>query len=225
MKRLQYEDRQGKKRFWESAERSTRRGEVDAVAVYARCVSSKCDEEQIVLVSQFRPPVDNTVLELPAGLVDEGETASEAALRELREETGLVGQAVSESETIYSDPGMSNCNMKVVEVLVDMDRNQDPKQNLEDGEDIVVHMVGTNNLQESLQRLSEKEGHVIDARLWAIAFGYTTYGKTAGAREAVSFKEFLQSQTLDKQMLYFTSAVFLTSAVVTAGLVKAFSSR
>jgi hypothetical protein len=80
-------------------------------------------------------------------------------------------------------------------------------------------MVSATNLQESIQRLGAKEGHVIDARLWAIAFGYSTCGKTT-----TTLNNFLP-QNFDRQMLYFTSAVFLTSAVVTAGLVKAFSTR
>ena len=42
---------------------------------------------------QFRPPIDKLVIEVPAGLVDEGETVEESAVRELREETGYVGVA------------------------------------------------------------------------------------------------------------------------------------
>jgi len=43
---------------------------------------------KIVLVTQFRPPCDGNVIELAAGLIDAGETATEAAVRELKEETG-----------------------------------------------------------------------------------------------------------------------------------------
>lgn len=51
---------------------------------------------ELLLEKQFRPPAGKLVVEFPAGLVDEGETVEEAALRELREETGYVGEVISE---------------------------------------------------------------------------------------------------------------------------------
>lgn len=45
-------------------------------------------KHQIVFVRQFRPAVNQFVVELPAGVIDPGENPKEAAMRELYEETG-----------------------------------------------------------------------------------------------------------------------------------------
>ncbi len=49
----------------------------------------KDDPSKILLVRQYRYPVNNYVYELPAGLIDKGETAWQAAVREIKEETGM----------------------------------------------------------------------------------------------------------------------------------------
>ena len=83
----------GKQRTWESAERSTRPKEspIDGVGIVA--VLQKSSGPELLLQKQFRPPINKVVIEVPAGLVDEGEQAEESAVRELREETGYVGIA------------------------------------------------------------------------------------------------------------------------------------
>lgn len=50
----------------------------------------KEDAEKIVLIKQYRYPINRWIYELPAGLIDEGETAEQAAVREMKEETGLI---------------------------------------------------------------------------------------------------------------------------------------
>jgi len=55
-----------------------------------------------VLVKQFRPPISQVVVEIPAGLIDDGETVEQAAIRELKEETGYVGQLLETSPVMYN---------------------------------------------------------------------------------------------------------------------------
>lgn len=76
---------------------------VDVVALY---------EGKLVLIKQFRIPIDGEVYECPAGLVDKGEDARTAAIRELREETGLTLKPIDVPEGwergFYTSVGMSD---------------------------------------------------------------------------------------------------------------------
>ncbi|MFC6719469.1 NUDIX hydrolase [Natrialbaceae archaeon GCM10025810] len=47
------------------------------------------DEDHVLFVEQYRPPIRETYLELPAGIVEAGESYTRAAARELEEETGF----------------------------------------------------------------------------------------------------------------------------------------
>ena len=49
---------------------------------------------EILLQKQFRPPVEKVTIEVPAGLIDSGETAEDCAVRELKEETGYIGEVL-----------------------------------------------------------------------------------------------------------------------------------
>jgi nudix-type nucleoside diphosphatase (YffH/AdpP family) len=63
------------------------------------------DDGQVLLVRQHRPAVAAFVLELPAGLVDPGETPLECARRELAEETGYAAEHLQALAQFYTSPG------------------------------------------------------------------------------------------------------------------------
>jgi 8-oxo-dGTP pyrophosphatase MutT (NUDIX family) len=56
----------------------------------------------VILQKQYRPPVEKVTIEVPAGLIDAGETAEQAAVRELKEETGYVGVATESSTIMFN---------------------------------------------------------------------------------------------------------------------------
>lgn len=62
------------------------------------------DEGQIVLVDQYRHGAGRVSRELPAGMIDHGETPEQAARRELEEETGFVADHWEHLFTINTEP-------------------------------------------------------------------------------------------------------------------------
>lgn len=64
----------------------------------------EADPEKIVLIRQYRYPLDAWLYELPAGLIDPGETAAQAAVREMKEETGLSFRVYEGGEEAFRRP-------------------------------------------------------------------------------------------------------------------------
>jgi len=126
----------------------------------------------LLLQRQFRPPLGKVTIEVPAGLIDAGETAAEAAVRELREETGYMGTVAEESFIMFNDPGFCNTNTKMVHVDVDMsiEENKKPMPQLEEGEFVESFTTPLVGLWEKCIQW-EKEGYAIDARVGGIAEG------------------------------------------------------
>ena len=108
MKKVVYIDDAGKKREWDSVERPKYNPKQSANAVLVLPLLTFADAPpEVALVAQFRPAVGKKVLEMPAGFIDFGETAIEAAQRELKEETGYhVARVLSSTlSPLLSSPG------------------------------------------------------------------------------------------------------------------------
>lgn len=62
----------------------------------------------VLLVNQFRKPVEKKLLEIPAGGIEPGEDPEATVRRELREETGYLPRKIERLGGFYSAPGYCN---------------------------------------------------------------------------------------------------------------------
>lgn len=66
------------------------------------------EDDNIVMVKQYRKPYEEVVLEIPAGKLENGENHYDAGLRELREETGYKAKKYHFIGKCYPSPGYLN---------------------------------------------------------------------------------------------------------------------
>lgn len=66
------------------------------------------DENKIVMVEQFRKPLERTLIEIPAGKLEKGEEPKQTAIRELEEETGYECQSLEWLISFYTSPGFAD---------------------------------------------------------------------------------------------------------------------
>jgi ADP-ribose pyrophosphatase len=71
------------------------------------------ERDQIWFIRQYRHPAGQMLLELPAGVMDEGETPADSAQRELREEVGMAAEQLRLLGEFYLAPGYSTEYMSV----------------------------------------------------------------------------------------------------------------
>jgi ADP-ribose pyrophosphatase len=73
--------------------------------------------DKMVIIREYRVPLDDYEYGFPAGVVDDGESVEQAARRELMEETGLtVSRFIKVSPPIYSSAGMTDESVAMVYV-------------------------------------------------------------------------------------------------------------
>ncbi len=77
------------------------------IVEHAECIAVVAidNEDNILLVKQFRKPVEKELLEIPAGGIDPGEDPETAVRREMREETGYLPRKLESLGGFYSAPG------------------------------------------------------------------------------------------------------------------------
>ena len=72
----------------------------------AVCVVALDKDNNIYLVRQYRYPFSSVITEIPAGKLDAGESPLQGAIRELREETGIVAGKYDYLGPLYTSPAI-----------------------------------------------------------------------------------------------------------------------
>ena len=159
---LQYENKVGGRGIYHIASRGasveelklkTHKNKPDGVIIYALYGPKR---DKVVMVRQYRFSIDDYVYEFPAGLVDEGETYSQAGTRELKEETGLDFTPVKADE-MYSKPLFTTIGMtdESCATVYGYASGKISLEGLEDNEDLEVVIADRKEVRRIL-----KEEHV-----------------------------------------------------------------
>ena len=99
------------------------------------------ENDDLVLIKQFRPAINDYIYEFPAGLVDENESIEDAMKRELFEETGLnIVDYTRIVKPSYTSAGMSDESLSIYLCDVEGEISTEYKEENEDIEVVIVKM-------------------------------------------------------------------------------------
>ena len=154
--RRHFLDRLGKHGSWTYVERN---GDRKAVVIVARHEPS----ESLILIRQFRVPMNAWVFEFPAGLMDEGETPYQTATREMEEETGYSGTILRISSDLTSTAGL--CSEIIY--FVEMSCTTDPAEHAREASEAieVVLLRDSASEIEHFLAVARAESVLIDGKL------------------------------------------------------------
>lgn len=145
---VEYKNKKDEDRHWMVA---SRKNKSELEKIYLNNKEDKADavviaafhksENKLVLIKQYRVPINKYIYELPAGLLDGDEDINTAVARELKEETGLELIEINQKNTkdkLYLSPGMTDESVAFVYCLCD---GEITNKYLEDDEDIEAILV------------------------------------------------------------------------------------
>jgi ADP-ribose pyrophosphatase len=120
------------------------------------------DKQNIVLVKQYRYPINQITYEIPAGKIDKGETPIKCARRELKEETGYKAKRLEALLSFYPTAAFST---EILYIFVAFDL-KDGKENLDEGELLSKEIVSFKNAIKMIKNAKIKDSKTIIALLY-----------------------------------------------------------
>lgn len=114
------------------------------------------DDGKIIMITQFRFPHDQILIELPAGKLDPGEDPMICAGRELIEETGFTSENIVKLGKIFTTPGFCN---EVLHIYLATNLRPGDHAREEGEEGMQVHEYTVEEIETKI-----KSGEIVDAK-------------------------------------------------------------
>lgn len=111
--------------------------------------------KNVVMIRQFRKPLERDVLEIPAGKIEQGESPEETAFRELQEETGYKANNMTLLTKMYPSVGYSE-ELLYIYLATDLEPGE---TDFDENEDIDTYSYHIDDLYEMVM-----EGKIQDAK-------------------------------------------------------------
>ncbi|WP_148683605.1 NUDIX hydrolase [Fervidicoccus fontis] len=130
------------------------------------------NDDRIVLIEQFRYPINKWIIEIPAGRVEKGEDPRNAALRELKEETGYTARNIEEVASFFVSPGYSD-ELMYLYIAEDLKKSE---QSLEKGELIRLKELSIKEVKEMLKKREITDGKTLLALYYYLYYYFDKFG-------------------------------------------------
>ena len=143
-------------------------------------IAAMTEDDRVIFVEQYRPPVNKIVIEFPAGLVNDHGTKKKesilsAAKRELLEEAGYRAK---KWDKVVEGPVSSGSSADLVTLYVAHNAQKIAKGGGDDMESIIVHAVSIEDVDQWLVQMKRK-GYLIEPKIYTGLYFLKTYNRVS----------------------------------------------
>ncbi len=108
------------------------------------CAVAVTEEAEVLMVRQYRHPIEETLIEIPGGFIDKNETPEQAMKRELKEETGYEFSSIIKVGKIAANPGVLN---NYTYLFLARGGKKTSEQNLDKNEELEIEKISLQELK------------------------------------------------------------------------------